>query len=43
VSGESTLGDHGVSEIKWFTIDEAIKLECLPGIKEFLEVYSRIN
>lgn len=38
ISGEACLGDHGVSEIKWFTKEEALELECLPGIKEFLEL-----
>lgn len=39
IGGNSLLGDHGVSEIKWFTKDEALKLECLPGIKEFLVTF----
>lgn len=39
VSGELTLGDHGVSEINWFSIQDALKLDCLPGIHEFLEEY----
>jgi 8-oxo-dGTP diphosphatase len=38
IGGEASLGDHGVSEIKWFTKEEALKLECLPGIKEFLKL-----
>ena len=37
--GETSLEDHGVSEIKWFDIEEAKKLKCLPGTLEFLDYY----
>lgn len=37
--GEASLEDHGVSEIKWFDIEEAKELKCLPGTLEFLNYY----
>lgn len=41
VGGESTLPDHGVSEIKWFDIKNTPKdSECLPGTIDFLELYT---
>ncbi len=39
--GESVLGDHGVSEIKWFKLEDALKLDFLPGIDEFLKIYAK--
>jgi 8-oxo-dGTP diphosphatase len=39
LGGEALLGDHGVSEIRWFTFKEALQLECLPGIHEFIQEY----
>ena len=35
--GKMCFEDHGVSEVKWFEIPEAKKLECLPGTLEFLD------
>jgi len=37
--GESLLGDHGVSEIRWLEPSEVLKLDCLPGITDFLKIY----
>ena len=40
VGGESLLKDHGVSEIRWFNLEEAPKdSECLPGTITFLNLY----
>lgn len=40
VGGESLLPDHGVSEIRWFSLDNVPKdLECLPGTIDFLKLY----
>jgi len=41
--GEASLEDHGVSEVKWFDIEEAKKLECLPGTLEFLDYYLELK
>jgi mutator protein MutT len=41
--GEASLDDHGVSDVKWFDIEEAKKLECLPGTLEFLDFYLKYN
>lgn len=43
IGGEVSLEDHGVSDVKWFSIDEAKKLECLPGTLEFLEHFELMN
>ncbi|MFA4887123.1 MAG: NUDIX hydrolase [Candidatus Nanoarchaeia archaeon] len=41
IGGESTLPDHGVSEIKWFNLRDAPKnSECLPGTIDFLNLYN---
>lgn len=43
VDGKVTLKDHGVSEIKWFKIEDAPKdSECLPGTIEFLNLYTKL-
>jgi 8-oxo-dGTP diphosphatase len=39
VGGNASIEDHGVSEVKWFDIEKAKKLDCLPGTQEFLDVY----
>ena len=40
LGGKSTIPNHGVSEIKWFSIDKAPKNEdCLPGTIDFLNFY----
>ncbi|MBU3907353.1 MAG: NUDIX hydrolase [Nanoarchaeota archaeon] len=42
VGGESALGDHGVSEIKWFKVNNAPKdQDCLPGTIDFLNLYKK--
>lgn len=44
IGGNANLKDHGVSEIKWFNLNESPKKsECLPGTIEFLEVYSNLQ
>tara|TARA_Y100000310_G_C20513214_1_gene729894 strand:- start:323 stop:760 length:438 start_codon:yes stop_codon:yes gene_type:complete len=43
LSGEASLDDHGVSEVKWFTVEEAIKLDCLPGTHDFLKIYLELG
>lgn len=44
ISGESRLKDHGVSEIKWFKINNVPEqADCLPGTGDFLEVYEKIR
>ncbi len=41
--GERILGDHAVSDIKWFRIKDApTDSECLPGTIDFLKIYSNI-
>lgn len=30
--------DHHVAETKWFTLEEAKKLDALPGMKEIIEI-----
>ena len=43
VSGKISLKDHGVSEVKWFGLDEVPKDEdCLPGIIDFVEIYRKV-
>ena len=38
IGGNANLIDHGVSEIRWFNINEIPeKSECLPGTIEFIE------
>ena len=40
IGGKDTLGDHRVSEIKWFNVREFPKdSECLPGTIDFLNIY----
>lgn len=34
--GGPVLADSGVSEIRWFNLSAAMKLDSLPGTKEFL-------
>ena len=44
ISGEKSLKDHGVSEIKWFKLDQAPKeFECLPGTIDYLNVYRSLQ
>ncbi|MGV8141818.1 MAG: NUDIX hydrolase [Candidatus Woesearchaeota archaeon] len=40
--GNALMGDHDVSDIRWFTLDDAMKLESLPGTTHFLEEYVKI-
>jgi 8-oxo-dGTP diphosphatase len=38
--GEMNLNDHGVSEIKWFDINNVPENEnCLPGTIDFINIY----
>lgn len=37
--GNVSLDDPGVSDVKWFEIEKAKELECLPGTHEFLDYY----
>lgn len=37
LGGEVSLKDHGVSKVKWFSMEEAKKLKCLPGTLDFLD------
>jgi 8-oxo-dGTP diphosphatase len=40
IGGEISLTDHGVSDIKWFNINEVPKdEECLPGTIDFVNIY----
>ncbi len=39
VGGVASTTDHGVSEVAWFTPQEALLLESLPGTHEFIEEY----
>lgn len=40
IGGEKALGDHAVSDIKWFKIKDApADSECLPGTIDFLKIY----
>jgi len=40
LGGKSILKDHGVSEIKWFNLNEIPKdADCLPGTIDFLNIY----
>ncbi len=42
LGGKMLLKDHGVSEIKWFKVNEAPKDEdCLPGTIDFLNIYAK--
>lgn len=43
IGGEALLNDQNVSEIRWFALEEALTLECLPGIREFIGEYLRLN
>ncbi|MCK5616334.1 NUDIX hydrolase [Candidatus Pacearchaeota archaeon] len=42
LGGEISLEDHGVSDAKWFDVDEIDKLDCLPGTKVFTDEYRKI-
>jgi 8-oxo-dGTP diphosphatase len=40
LGGKMIIPDHGVSEIKWFNIDNFPKdSDCLPGTIDFLNIY----
>jgi 8-oxo-dGTP diphosphatase len=40
IGGEKSLDDHGVSDIKWFNLNEIPKnTDCLPGTIDFLNIY----
>ncbi len=43
VDGEISLEDHGVSEVKWFELDEIDKLDCLPSTIKFLDEYQKLR
>jgi len=43
LGGKSVIPDHGVSEIKWFKINEVPRdSECLPGTTDFLNFYKSL-
>ncbi len=40
IGGKTALGDHAVSDIKWFKTGNAPQdSECLPGTIDFLKIY----
>ena len=40
IGGKKSLGDHAVSDIKWFKINDVpADSECLPGTIDFLKMY----
>ncbi len=41
--GKMALGDHGVSEIRWFSLEEAKKLDSLPGTLDILKMFNPIK
>ena len=43
IGGEKALGDHAVSDIKWFKPkDMPANSECLPGTIDFFELYLKV-
>ena len=43
IGGNACLDDHGVNKIEWFAPKEIMGLDCLPGTKEFLQLYLEKN
>ncbi len=43
INGEISLEDHGVSDVKWFELDEIYKLDCLPSTTKFLDEYQKLR
>jgi|GEM_PF-467469 len=40
-AGKAQVTDHGVSAIEWFSLQDALLLDTLPGTKEFIEEFQK--
>jgi len=43
ISGEISIEDHGVSDVRWFKLNEISELDCLLSTTKFLDKYKEFR